>query len=58
MVYTVHTNRAMITNKPLKMKRKKNGRLEMLREFLSNHEIEFTEDASGEVVVVVKEIHK
>lgn len=55
MVYSVRTDRPIISTKPLKTKRVEGEHSKKVREFMDNHKVSINTNANGDIIVNVKE---
>ena len=55
MVYSVRTDRPIISTKPLKTKRVEGEHSKKVREFMDNHKVSINTNANGDIIVNVKD---
>ena len=56
MVYSIRSDRPIVSKKPLKTKRVEGEHSKKVREFMDNHKVSVFTDEDGKVVVNVKEV--
>ena len=55
MVYSVRTDRPIISIKPLKTKRVEGEHSKKVRDFMDSHKVSINTSANGDIIVNVKE---